>query len=450
MNNGKKSGEKRPIPGEISARLLHLRNEYLPKGVGQVTPLFIEKAKGALLKDVDGNEYIDFTCGIAAIVTGHCNDKIDSVIKEQSDKHLHLAFQVVMYESYVMLAKKLAEITPGDFPKKVFFANAGCEAIENAVKTARTYTGRHGLIAFERAFHGRTALAAALTGRVKPFKFGFGLCDSGIYRFPYPYTYRAPFKTTDNEYGEYCVKRIEDSLKGPYASIAPEEVAAIVVEPFLGEGGYIIPPAGFMQGLRRICDEYGIILIVDEIQSGMGRTGKMWAIEHFDVVPDILVAGKALGGGLIISAHIGKADIMDSVGKGGIGGTFGGHPLSCVAGLKTIEIIEKENLLDRATQLGRITKDRLENMKEKYNIIGDVRGIGCSIGIEFVKDRKTKEPAPEETAEICAKSLERGLIIEEVENIFRILFPLEITEEQLETGLDIMEYAIMEVNKTAS
>lgn len=448
MNEGKKVGEKRVLPGEQGAKLLDLRNEYVPKGVFQIAPIFISKGKGALIEDVDGNEYIDFAAGISVLNTGHCNDEVVSAIKEQADKHLHTCFHVLMYESYVNLAKKLAEITPGNFPKQVLLVNSGAEAVENAVKVARRYTGRHGIIAFEHAFHGRTALAMGLTSQVRYYKYGFGPFDPSIQRFPYAYTYRAPFDTADADYGKYCVKRIEDSFK---TYMPAEEIAAIIVEPVLGEGGYVVPPIEFLKGLRGICDDYGILLIADEIQSGMGRTGKMWAIEHFDVVPDILLSAKSLGGGLVISATVARRDVMDSVDSGGIGGTFGGNPLSCVAALKVIEVIEQGKLLDRASELGKITKDRLEAMKEKYSIIGDVRGLGSMVGIELVKDRKTKEPATQETAEIRKRCHEHGLVIMScgtLHNTIRIMFPLVIKEDELEKGLDILEDAIKEANQT--
>jgi 4-aminobutyrate aminotransferase/(S)-3-amino-2-methylpropionate transaminase len=442
MNKGKKVGEERALPGEKSAELLSLRNEYVPKGVFQIAPIFISKGKGALIEDVDGNEYIDFAAGISSLNVGHCNDEVVSAIKEQAGKYLHTCFHVLMYESYVRLAKKLTEITPGNFPKQVFLVNSGAEAVENAVKIARRYTGRYGIIAFEHAFHGRTALAMGLTSQVKYYKFGFGPFDAGIQRFPYAYTYRAPFKTTDAEYGEYCVRRIEDSFK---TYMPAEAIAAIIVEPILGEGGYVVPPVEFLKGLRRICDDYGILLIADEVQSGMGRTGKMWAIEHFGVVPDMLLAAKSIGGGLVLSAVVGRKDVMNSVDVGGIGSTFGGNPLSCAAALKTIEVIEQDKLLDRATKLGKMARGRFEGMKEKYDIIGDVRGLGCTIGVEFVRDRKTKEPAANELGEIRKNCFEHGLITMScgvLHNILRCMFPVVIKEDELEKGLDILEDAI--------
>jgi 4-aminobutyrate aminotransferase/(S)-3-amino-2-methylpropionate transaminase len=446
MSRVKKPGEKRELPGVKSAELLKLRNQYVPRGVFQIGPIFIEKGKGAVVEDVDGNEYIDFCAGISTLSVGHCNDEVVSAVKEQADRYLHTCFHVLMYESYVRLAKKLTEITPGNFPKQVLLANSGAEAVENAIKIARRYTGRRGIIAFEHAFHGRTTLAMGLTSQVKYYKYGFGPFDPSIQRFPYAYSYRAPFDLDDNKYAEYCVQKIEDSFRIYTPS---EEYAAVIVEPMLGEGGFVQPPAAFLKGLRRICDEYEILLIADEVQSGMGRTGKMWAIEHYDVVPDILLSAKGLGGGLVISAVIGRKEVMDSVDIGGLGGTFGGNPLSCVAALKTIEVIENNDLLTRAAYLGNISKDRLNIMSQKYNLIGDVRGLGSMIGIELVKDRTTKEPASEEATKIRKICHERGLLVMTagaLHNVFRFMYPLVINENELELGLDIFEDAIRELS----
>jgi 4-aminobutyrate aminotransferase/(S)-3-amino-2-methylpropionate transaminase len=285
-----------------------------------------------------------------------------------------------------------------------------------------------------------------LTSQVKYYKYGFGPFDPSIQRFPYAYSYRAPYGLGADEYANYCIKKIEDSFK---TYMPAEETAAIIVEPVLGEGGFVPPPPAFIKGLRRICDENNIILIADEVQSGMGRTGKMWAIEHFNVVPDIMLSAKGLGGGLVISAVIGRKEVMDSVDIGGIGGTFGGNPVSCVAALKTIEIIENNNLLARATYLGNMAKDRLDHMKQKYSLIGDVRGLGSMIGVELVKDRVTKEPAFEETTKIRKNCHEYGLLIMScgvLHNIFRIMFPLTITDSELEMGLNIFEDSLRAVS----
>ena len=447
MNKGAKVGEKRTLRGEKAKELLSLRNEYVPKGVFQVGPFFISRGKGAWVEDVDGNEYIDFTGGICVLNIGHCNDKVVSAIKEQADKYLHTCFHVLMYESYVRLAKKLCKITPGDFPKQAILVNSGAEAVENAVKIARRYTGRYNVLAFERAFHGRTLLTMGLTSQVRMYKYAFGPTDIGIIRVPYPYEYRCPYKLENSNVAAAYLERVEEVDK-LYASL--DSIAAVIIEPVLGEGGYVPAPPEFLQGLRKICNDHGIVFIDDEVQAGIGRTGKMWAIEHSEVIPDMVTSAKSLGGGLVLSATIGRKDIMDSVDIGGTGTTFGGNPLCCVAALKTLEVIEEDKLLDRATKLGRIVKDRLEGMKGKYNIIGDVRGLGSMIGMELVKDRKSKEPGAAETRAILKKCHERGLLIMACgpsHNVIRFMFPLVIKEEDLEKGLDILENAISEVNE---
>ncbi len=444
---GAKVGEKRTVPGDNSAALLKERKEYVPKAVFNVTPVFVERAKGGFIRDIDGNEFLDFTSGISVLNIGHDNDAVVAAIKEQADKYLHTCFHVTQYEPYVKLARRLTEITPGNFPKQCLLVNSGAEAVENAIKVARRYTGRYGIIAFEYAFHGRTSLTMGLTSQVKYYKYGFGPFDAGIQRFPYAYAYRAPFETTDEAYGEYCVKRIEDSFR---TYTPAEATAALIVEPFLGEGGYVAPPKSFLQGLRKLCDKYGIVFIADEIQSGMGRTGKMWAVDHYDVIPDVMTTAKSLGGGLVLSAVVGRKEIMDSVDVGGLGGTYGGNPLSCVAGLATLDFMEKNHVVESAARLGDAAMKRLNDMKGKYGIIGDVRGLGSAIGIEFVLDRKTKEPAGEITSEIVKKSLERGLIMMTCgtyHNVIRLMYPLILKDEELTQGLDILEESIQEASK---
>jgi 4-aminobutyrate aminotransferase/(S)-3-amino-2-methylpropionate transaminase len=443
---GKHPGEFRELPGPRSAELLKARNTYVPKGVFQIAPVFIDTANGAIVTDVDGNSYIDFVAGISTLSVGHCHHDVVQVIKDQADNYMHTCFHVLMYEPYVKLAEKLSEITPGDFEKQVLLVNSGAEAVENAVKIARKHTGRRGIIAFEGAFHGRTAMAMGLTSQVKNYKYGFGPFDPGIQRFPYAYSYRAPFGVSAEQYADYCVTKIEDSFR---THSPAEETAAIIIEPLLGEGGFVAPPRTFLQGLRKICDEYGILFIADEVQSGMGRTGKMWAVEHYGITPDILLSAKGLGGGMVISAVIARKEIMDSVDTGGIGGTFGGNPLSCVAALKTIEIIQ--SLLPQANHLGNLALERLNKLKQTYELIGDVRGLGCMLGVEMVKDQVTKEPAVEEVKLVQKKCIENGLLIMTcgaLHNVFRFMFPLVINQQELETGLNIFERSLQEVTGT--
>lgn len=446
MSKGAGIGSERKVPGEKSAELIKLWDKYVPKAVFRTAPIFVLDGKGALVEDVDGNKYIDFTSGLCVLNLGHQNDRIVSAISEQLGKLLNLCVHVAPHEPYLRLAKKLTEVTPGNFPKQVLLTNSGAEAVENSIKVARKYTGKRGVITFEHAFHGRTYLGMGLTSGIK-FKHGFGPFDPSIVRFPYAYTYRAPFQVSDADYGNYCVKTIEDSFN---TYMPADEIAALIVEPIAGEGGYIVPPAEFIRGLRKLCNNYGIVLIIDEIQTGVGRTGKMWAVEHFGVLPDILLSAKSLGGGMVLSATIGRKEIMDSVDAGGLGGTFGGNPLACVAALKVIETIEQDKeFLPRVTKLGNMAKSRLDNMKERYNIIGDVRGLGCMIGVELVTDRATKEPATEQTSKIVSRCIEHGLIIMlcgALRNIVRLMFPLVIKEDELSKGLDILEDAIKEVN----
>jgi len=427
-------------PGPRSRELAALRDRYVPKAVYNVTPLFVAESEGAVIRDVDGNEYIDFATGISSINVGHRHPEVIKAIEEQLAKYLHVCFHVTPYEPYVRVAERLAKISPGDFDKKVVLVNSGAEAVENAVKVARRYSGKPSIITFEYAFHGRTRLAMSLTGQVNPYKYGFGTTDPAVYRMPYAYCYRCSFGHEYPTCNMRCLEYIKNTLS---IHISPDEVAAIIVEPVQGEGGFIVPPKEFIQGLKKICDENHLLLIADEVQSGMGRTGKMFAVEHGGVAPDIIAVAKSLGGGLPLAATIGRADVMDSVQVGGLGGTFGGNPLSCVAALKTIEIVQ--SLLDNVPKLGSVLMSRLREMQSKYEVIGDVRGLGLMVGVELVKDRKTKEPAKELRDNILGECHKNGLIIMGAgayHNVIRFLPPLNISEELLNRGLDIFEKAV--------
>lgn len=431
-------------PGPKSVELMKLAEKYVPKAVYTVTPIFTAESEGALIKDVDENEYIDFTSGISCLNVGHRNPEVVKAVREQLERYLHLCFHVTPYEPYVRLAEKLAKIAPGNLEKKVMFVNSGAEAVENAVKVARYYSGKPTIVAFEYAFHGRTRLTMSLTGSVQPYKYGFGSLDPAIHRTPYAYCYRCSFGLEYPACNMRCVEYIRDTFA---VHLLPDEVAAIIVEPIQGEGGFIVPPKEFLQGLRKICDENKILLIADEIQSGMGRTGKMFTVEHYSVVPDIITMAKSLGGGFPLAAVIGRTDTMDSVHVGGLGGTFGGNPVSCVAGLKAVKLTQQ--LLANAEKLGKLLVSRLKEMYEKYEIIGDVRGIGLMTGVELVKNRKTKEPAKEESSQVLTECHKNGLIIigcGAYKNVIRFLPPLNICEDLLNKGLDTFENAI----KTAS
>ena len=436
------------IPGPNSQELLEKKQKYVAKGISNGTPLFIDKAEGALMTDVDGNTFIDFYGGIGVINAGHCPQPVVKAIQDQAEKLLHSCFMVTMYDSFVDLDQKITEITPGDFEKKTALVNSGAEAVENAVKIARAYTKRTGIIAFEMAFHGRTNMAMALTSKVKPYKHGFGPFVPDVYKMPSAYCYRCYYRSSYPGCGMQCLQQFDRFFA---AEVAPESIAAMIIEPVQGEGGFIVPPKEFLPGLKKIADQHGILLIVDEVQTGFGRTGKMFASEQFGVVPDIMTMAKSIAAGLPLSAVVGKAEIMDAPGPGQLGGTFAGNPLSCAAALATIDYIEQEQLPHKAEKIGSVVMDRLKDMQEKYSLIGDVRGLGAMIGIELVKDRQTQEPAKEETGRIVQECLEQGLIIISAGvygNVVRMLMPLVITDEQLEQALNILDNAFAKVQKS--
>jgi len=430
------------IPGPKSQELFRMMDQSVPRGIFHSTPIAISSASGATITDVDGNTYIDFAGGIGVLNVGHRAEEVVTAIKEQVDKYLHACFHIVTYEPYIRLAAKLNELAPGKFPKKTMLVNSGAEAVENAIKIARYYTKRYGVLSFMGGFHGRTALDITLTGQTQPFKQGFGPLVPGVYHLPYAYCYRCPF---GNEYPGcelLCAKYIEQF----FATVIPsDDVAAVIAEPVQGEGGFIVPPKEFFTVIDRICKERGILLVADEIQTGFGRTGKMFASEHFQIEPDMMTIGKSLGGGTVLAAVTGRAEVMDAPHVGGIGGTYGGHPISCQASLAVIDLIQKKDLLHTAVSIGDRLKQRFCAMQEKYPIIGDVRGIGAMVGMELVRDRVTKEPAAKEAAFVCQKSYKNGLIIAGAgvyHNVIRVLAPLVITDEELEEGLSILEEAI--------
>ena len=423
---------------KTNKQLMEIRMEHVPQGPFNITPIFVKRAKGALIEDVEGNEYIDFGGGIGVVNVGHCNEKVVAAIKEQADQYLHTCFHVSMYEPYIELAKQLNEITPGDFPKKTFFVNSGAEAVENSVKIARYATKRQGIIAFENAFHGRTYMAMTLTSKVKPYKFGFGPFCPEVYRVPFAYCYRCPFGREYPSCELYCAEYLEDFFVG---NVAAESVAAVIAEPIQGEGGFVVPPPGYFKKIKAICERHGILFIMDEIQTGMGRTGKLFASEHYDVVPDIILTGKSLAAGLPLAGITGRAEIMEMPHVGGLGGTYGGNPIACRAALAVLDLLNTE-FLEKAAVLGEKVRTRFLELQEEFEIIGDVRGLGPMIGMELVKDPRSKEPAPDMAKELVGRCLEKGLIIlacGNYGNVIRTLMPLVITDEQLERGLAIME-----------
>jgi 4-aminobutyrate aminotransferase/(S)-3-amino-2-methylpropionate transaminase len=429
------------------ASLKEIRDKFVPRGPSNSTPFFAQRALGAVIYDVEGREIIDFAGGIGVMNVGHSHPKVVAAIREQAEKFTHTCFQVVMYDGYVRLAEKLCRVVPGEFSKMAIFANSGAEAVENAVKVARHYTKRQGIIAFANAFHGRTYMAMTLTSKVMPYKVGFGPFMSDVYRMPYAYCYRCPFGLKYPACNTCCADYLKDFFIG---NVAAENTAALLVEPVQGEGGFITPPPEYLPKLLKICRDNGIVFIADEIQTGMGRTGKMFAVNHFNVEPDLVTVAKSLGAGMPLSAVVGRSEMMNSSQVGGLGGTYGGNPISCQAALAVLEIFEEENLLERSVKLGVKVRARFEDFKKRFELVGDVRGLGPMVGIELVRDRETKEPAATETKALARFCCEKGLVIlscGNFGNVIRTLMPLVITDEQLERGLAIMEEGLASLSK---
>ncbi len=431
---------KTEIPGPKSRALMERRKSSVTSGVGIATPMFVQEAKGALLTDVDGNTFIDFGGGIGVLNVGHTNARVVEAVREQAEKFLHTCFYVTEYESYVELAEKLNALVPGDFEKRSMFINSGAEAVENAVKIARAYTGRPAVIAFENAFHGRTMLGMSLTSKTDPYKKTFGPFVPEIYRVPAPYPYRCP---AGKDCSGGCQGDCFDALEKAFVSyVHPSSVAAIIVEPVSGEGGFLPFPDFYLRKLRELCDEHGIVLIVDEVQTGFGRTGKMFAIEHSGVIPDIVTTAKSLGGGMPIGGVTGKAEIMDAVHTGGLGTTYGGNPLACVAALAVIEEFEESDILGKANALGERVMGAMRDIQEKHpDFVGDVRGLGAMAAMELVKDSESKTPDKERTGKVVETALQEGLLLltaGQYGNVIRTLTPLNISEDELEEGLTIL------------
>lgn len=427
--------------------LKELRDNYIPPGHGSLTSSYVVSAKGAIVRDVEGRDFIDFSSGIGVMNVGHSHPKVVAAIKDQAEKFTHTCFMVLPYEPVVTLAQKLCAVTPGAFPKTALFINSGAEAVENAVKIARYYTKRPAVIAFENGYHGRTLLTMSLTSKVKPYKFGFGPFAPEVYRMPFAYCYRCPFGL------EYpgCDVACADHLKEFFIShVAAEKTAAVIAEPITGEGGFITPPPEYFPKLINICRDNGILFIADEIQTGMGRTGRMFAMEHWNVAPDLMTVAKSLAAGMPLSAVVGRKEMMEVVHPFGLGGTYGGNPVACRAGLAVMEIFEEENLLQAAETLGKKLKKRFDAFQKEFELIGEVRGIGPMLALELVKDRETKEPATDEAKALVKFCYDKGLIIlscGNFGNVIRTLIPLVITDELLERGLAIIEEGLTSLSK---
>ena len=417
-----------------SSELKARKAAAVPVGVGS-RGIYVAKAENSELWDVDGKRYIDFAAGIAVLNTGHRHPRVMAAVAEQAECFAHTCFHVAPYESYVRLAERLNALAPGDFAKKSLFLSAGAEAVENAIKIARYYTKRSAVIAFSGGFHGRTLMTLALTGKIMPYKRGFGPFPAEVYHAQFPQPYRDI--TTE--------EALADLERLFHGDVDPKSVAAIVIEPVQGEGGFNVAPFEFLRALRAVCDEHGIVLIADEVQGGIARTGKMFSIEHSGVVPDLITVAKGLGGGFPLSGVTGRATIMDAAHSGGLGGTYGGNPISIAAAHAVLDVIEAEGLCERAARVGQKMHSRLEAFAQEFACIGNVRGLGAMVAFELVKDRKTKEPDAALTASILAHAEKRGLILLSCgteANVVRLLAPLTIPDGVLEEGLQILSAAL--------
>jgi 4-aminobutyrate aminotransferase len=423
-------------------KVVEARERYVAAGVS-TPPLVVARAEGARVEDVDGKTYIDFAGGLGCQNTGHGLPAVVAAIHEQVDRYLHQCFMVGMYEPYVEVCRRLAELSPcrGEEQKSILL-NSGAEAVENAVKIARAATGRPAVVVFDRAFHGRTLLTMTMTSKVVPYKRGFGPFAPEVYRAPAPYPYRGV--TTDD-----AVHELETLFK---ADVDPQSVACVVLEPVQGEGGFVDMPLDFPPRLKELCAKHGILYVDDEVQAGVGRTGPVWAIEHYGVEPDLLVSGKSLGGGLPLAGVTGPADIMDAVPAGGLGGTFGGNPLSCAAALAVLDEVSSESFRRRADELGERIRAGLEEIASRVDAVGEVRGLGPMLAIELVEDRETKTPAAALTSATTAAARERGLILLSCGlygNVIRILVPLVVSDEDLDRGLELLEEALVDAGTRA-
>jgi 4-aminobutyrate aminotransferase/(S)-3-amino-2-methylpropionate transaminase len=423
------------IPGPRSQEILARKAQVVADPLSIFLPVVVDHGEGATLTDIDGNTFIDFTGGVGCLNVGHAHPRVVEAVQEQAAKFLHTDFTIVPYETYVTLAERLLALAPFRGPAKAAFFNAGTEAIENAVKFARSYTKRPAVIAFEGGFHGRTLLSMTMTSKTHPYKAGLGPFSPEVYRVPFAQDYRGP-STAE------ALAALERAF---VTHVAAESVAAIVVEPVQGEGGFVVAPREFLEGLRRICDDNGIVLVVDEVQTGFGRTGTMFAIEHYGIEPDLITVAKSIAAGLPLSGVLGKAEIMDAPGDSAIGGTYVGNPVAQAAALTVLDVFADEGLVERANQLGDTIRARMEAWAGRWDAIGDVRGLGAMLAIELVHDRSTKDPAPELASAVVEAAAERGVLLLKsgmYSNCIRVLVPLVIGEAELEEALGVWEDAL--------
>lgn len=438
------------IPGPQSRELMARRLAAVPRGIAHSTPVFAASADGARVTDVDGNVFLDFAGGIGVMNVGHSNPDVIGAVQKQAARFTHMCFSVAPHADYIALAERLAKLTPGSFPKKALFVNSGAEAIENAVKIARHATGRPGVICFEDGFHGRTMFALSMTSKVAPYKAGFGPFAADVLRVPYAYCYRCKYNRTHPECAFACVSAIEDAFK---RHADPRSIAAVVVEPVLGEGGFVVPPIGYLAGLAELCRKHGILLIADEVQTGFGRTGRLFACEHEAIEPDLLVTAKSLAAGLPLAAVVGRAELMDSPGEGGLGGTYSGNPLACAAAHAVLDRFESGDLLQRSEAIGARIEARARDWLREFASVGDVRRRGAMVGIELVRSKETREPAKQEVQEIVRLACERGVLMIAAGtygNVIRFLTPLVIADDELNEGLEVIAGCLEAVTSKAA
>jgi 4-aminobutyrate aminotransferase/(S)-3-amino-2-methylpropionate transaminase len=431
------------IPGPRARDLIARRAAAAPAGLGRATDVVVERADGGLLFDVDGNTFIDFAGGIGMVAVGHSPQRVVKAIQDQAAKYIHPCALVTTYEPYVRLAELLNEVAPGTFKKKTIFANSGAEAVENSVKLSRKYTGRPSIICFEGGYHGRTLLTLSLTSKYGLFKSGFGPFAPEIVRLPIPNVYRTPAGMTEEQYVDFGIRQLENAL---VSQVDPKAVAAMIIEPVQGEAGFVPVPPRFLRRIRELCSEHGIVLIADEVQCGMGRTGRLFAVEHYDIVPDLVTTAKSLGAGMPIAAVTGRAEIMDAAHLGGIGGTYGGSPVACAAAIEALNTIRTPEFLHHAQRLGEVMREVMNGWHGRFPIVGDVRGLGPMMLVEFVRDRVSKEPAtPDETLQIVRQIVAGGVVVMRAglySNCIRLLPPLVIPEDMLREGLAVIGHAI--------
>jgi 4-aminobutyrate aminotransferase / (S)-3-amino-2-methylpropionate transaminase / 5-aminovalerate transaminase len=426
------------VPGPRSQEILARKARAVAGPLEVTFPIFAAEARGALLTDVDGNTFIDFTGGVGCLNVGYSHPKVVAAAREQLERFAHTDFTIIPYELYVELAERLVERAPISGPAKAAFFNAGTEAVENAVKFARAYTKRPAVIAFEGGFHGRTLLSLSLTSKTHPYKAGLGPFSPEVYRAPFANEYRGPDTAA-------ALAALERAL---ITQVAAETVAAIVIEPVQGEGGFVVAPPEFLAGVRRICDDNGIVLVVDEVQTGFARTGKFFAIEHYDVEPDLITIAKSIAGGLPLSGVIGKAEIMDAPGRNAVGGTFIGNPVAQAAALAVLDVIDSEGLVERSNAIGETMRTRMQGWQSRFPEVGDVRGLGGMVAIELVHDRESKNPAPELVSAICEEAFRNGLLLMSAgiySNVVRVLVPLTIADGELDEALDVWDRALEHV-----